>query len=727
MQILPFERYFVPVRKCFFAKFIVGLEYQISFRYLRFNVFARLKRDKNISFVDGYDLTAERTYNMKCYLLFVILISTIFMTTVHAASDTPSDKETSGTSKIPDILVIDRLVKGFEEKLHEQPATIHAISADEIEKMDVKRTLDLIRRIPGVTAEDYNQQGVAAAYSFRGFRCGHGIGAASYLDGIPYNEINHVDGDGYPDYNTILPESIERLEVLKGLSSPLYGGYAQAGVLHYITKDRGNDNKLKLSTGSWNYHRGVAEISREQGRFFTYNAVSTEQGDGYRDHSEFNGGNLFSRFGYEIDDKATIRLTLHAYKTVWDAPGPLSRTDWDSGHLETATADGGGDKEKNMVSIDYNRKLNQTATMSLLAYGYNSDFTRWVGASNEERHDERDTFGCRAMYNLSADLAGFRNNLTVGVDYELIDSEARKWNIESPTNRIRESEKLFGEFDYQNTSVYLQEDFWLFPFMKLMAGGRCEIFDGHLNNKLTDTKNSYSESIFNPKGGLLVTPFQGLEVFGNIGTGFVLPKGYLKFENQNLTPSETTSYDIGTRYLPTPEMLVQLSLFRTETQDEVITDPVTLAETNAGETRRQGIEAAVEWYATPDLLIYVNGVFQDAEYVDYNTNNGDYSGNDIQRVPEWIARAGVEYLPESGPGGSLTAKYTGERWNNAENTVQEDDFWVFDASLRYALEKVTFTLFLNNIFDKKYAELMSSDTYYPSDPFNVTLSCSLSF
>jgi iron complex outermembrane receptor protein len=655
----------------------------------------------------------------------MVIICISLIVTVHAHSQEGGEAKSSDVVKLKDIVVTDRLVKGLEEKLHEQPATIHSISADEIEKMDVKRTLDLIRTIPGVMAENYNQQGVAAAYSFRGFRLGHGVGAASYLDGIPYNEINHVDGDGYPDYNTILPESIERLEVIKGLSSPLYGGYAQAGVLHYITKDRGDFNKVKLSAGSWNYYRGVAEVAREYERFFTYNALTSEQGDGYRDHSEYSGGNIFSRFGYKFDEDSTVRLTLHSYKTVWDAPGPLPAEDWYADNLKKATTDGGGDKKKNMVSLDYNRQLNQFSGISLLAYGYDSDFTRWVGDKNEERHDERHTFGSRAMFDFSFNVAGFKNDLVLGADYEYIDSQARKWNIESPDNRVRESVKLSGDFDFHNLALYFQEDFWPASFLKLALGGRYENYDGDLTNNLEGTESSFSEGEFNPKGGVLVTPLQGLDLYGNIGTGFVLPSGFRKFENAQLDPSEIVSYDLGVRFLPMSEMLLQLSAFRINTEDEVITDPITLEETNAGETRRQGIEVAAEWYALPDLLLYVNAAYQDAEYVDYDTNSGDFSGNDIKRVPEWIAKCGLEYFPELGFGGSLTAKYTGERWNDDQNTIKEDDFAIFDASVRYAMEKVTFTLFANNILDKEYAELRGADTYYPSDPFNVTLSCSV--
>ena len=659
--------------------------------------------------------------------LIIMVLALLLAFSVNCYCEETTPQEAKEAYKLEEIVVSERLTKGLEEKLHEEPATIYSIEADEIEKMDVKRTLDLIRRIPGITAENYNQHGVAAAYSFRGFRAGHGIGAASYLDGIPYNEINHVDGDGYPDYNTILPESIERLEVIKGLSSPLYGGYAQAGTLHYITKDSGDFNKVKLSAGSWNYYRGVAEIAREYERFFTYNAVCAEQGDGYRDHSEFDGGNLFSRMGYKIDDDSTVRLTLHSYKTNWNAPGNLSQEDWDNDNLTKAITDGGGYKKKNMVSLDYNRQLTQTVSVSLLGYGYNSDFTRWVGAANEERHDERDTFGSRAMVNFSGDLAGFKNNLVLGIDFESIDSEARKWNTESPDNRVRASEKLSGDFDYQNTALYLQEDFWPAAFMKIMLGARYEMFDGDLTNNLTNTNSSYSEEIFNPKAGLLITPLDGLDFFSNVGKGFVLPSGYKKFENSNLEPSDLTSYDVGARYLPRPEMLFQLSFFRTDTKDEVITDPITLEETNAGETRRQGIEASAEWYVIPDFLVYANGAYQNAEYVDYNTSGGDYSGNDINRVPEWIVKMGAEYFPRLGLGGSLTANYTGKRWNDSANTIREDDYWVVDASIRYAFEKVTYTLYANNLFDKKYAELRGADTYYPADPFNMTLSCSFNF
>jgi iron complex outermembrane recepter protein len=649
--------------------------------------------------------------------------------TKEATKNEEGQKEAAKAEKMPDVIVIgEPLVRGLAEKLKEQPTTVHSVYGNEIENMDIKRTLDIIRRIPGVMAENYNQQGVASAYSFRGFRAGHGVGAGCYLDGIPYTEINHVDGDGLPDYNTILPESIEKLEVIKGLFSPLYGGYAQAGILHYITKERGNDTNIKLSTGAWNYQRGEFEISREKDSFYTWNGIDFERGDGYRDHSEWQKGTVFSRFGYKLDEKSNIRVTLHSYKITWDAPGSLSKADWDADNLKKATTDGGGDKQKYMASIDYSRSLSNSSEINIVGYGYHSDFTRWVGANNEERNDVRETFGTRAMYFLSSNFAGMENGLIIGTDYEFSKSEAHKWSVQNPKTRERKAETLSGEFDFHNISLYFQDDFRPLPFVKLSLGSRYEIFTGDLSNQLSKKESSYNQDVFDPKAGILITPVKGFDIFGNVGTGFVLPAGFKKFENTTLDPSRLISYEVGARFQPVTQAQLQLALFRTDGKDEVITDPITLVETNAGKTRREGVEGSAEYYFTPDLFVYLNGVYQKAKYTDRNTKDGDFTGNYIERVPKYIASTGIEYFPAKGFGGSLTGSYTGERWSDAKNTLREDDFFVANASLRYAWQKYTVTLFVNNLFDKKYSELQTSgSSYNPCDPLNITLSLSMKF
>ena len=91
------------------------------------------------------------------------------------------------------------------------------------------------------------------------------------------------------------------------------------------------------------------------------------------------------------------------------------------------------------------------------------------------------------------------------------------------------------------------------------------------------------------------------------------------------------SYEVGTRFQPLPNAQFQLALFRTDAKNEVITDPITLVETSAGKTRREGFEGSAEYYFTPDLFVYLNGAYQKAKYTDRNTKDGDFSGNDVRR------------------------------------------------------------------------------------------------
>lgn len=628
--------------------------------------------------------------------------------------------------QLPDLVVVGGgIARGFQETLHDQPTTIHSIGADEIERMDSRTTLDIIRRIPGVSAEDYNQRGVAAAYSFRGFRGGHGIGAGSYLDGIPYNEINHLEGDGYPDYNTVLPETIERVEVLKGLFSPQFGGYSQAGVLHFITKERGDYSKLKLQAGSWGYRRGVLEVAKEHGKFFTYNAIGTDQGDGFRDHSEFHGGNIFSRLGYDINPDSTVRVTIHSYKTQWNAPGPIPQEDWDNDNLKRQVAEGGGYKKKNMLSTDYTLRLSDSSEVSALAYGYEAEYTRLAGSNNQENFDDRMTYGFRTAYARSDQFSLFDNDFRIGLDFENADSKGRRWNPVHPMTSERGPILISRDFDFDNTSVYFQNDIRPSSWLKVTLGGRYDTFDGTVFDNLTNTRDSYSEQIFNPKAGILITPTESLEFHANMGSGFVLPGGATKFTSDSLDNIEIKTYDVGARYQPIPEALLEVSLYRAKVTNEIITDAVTLVQSNLGDTTREGVEASAQWFINRDTLIYINAATADSEFGYRNTTGGDFTGNRVPRVPEVVGSLGFEYLPDLGFGGTLNLRYTGKRWNDNANTIREEDFSVLSGSIRYATPRVTYTLFLNNILDEKYSELRGATEFYPADPFNVTLTASM--
>ena len=121
-----------------------------------------------------------------------------------------------------------------------------------------------MQKVPGVAIQDYGQGAVASCFSMRGLRLGHNTGVAIFVDGVPLNESTS-HGDGYGDFNAVIPEDIAYVEVIKGPSSALYGQFARAGVVNIVTKHRGDFARVNLGAGSWDRQRFSLSLGQEQG------------------------------------------------------------------------------------------------------------------------------------------------------------------------------------------------------------------------------------------------------------------------------------------------------------------------------------------------------------------------------------------------------------------------------------------------------------------------------
>jgi len=96
------------------------------------------------------------------------------------------------------------------------------ISQEDIENTFIQKPLYIMQKVPGVAIQDYSQGGVASAFTMRGMRLGHNTGVAIFVGG-PLNESTS-HGDGYGDFNAVIPEDIAYVEVIKGPSSALWPG-----------------------------------------------------------------------------------------------------------------------------------------------------------------------------------------------------------------------------------------------------------------------------------------------------------------------------------------------------------------------------------------------------------------------------------------------------------------------------------------------------------------------
>ena len=155
-------------------------------------------------------------------------------------------------------------------------------------------------QVPGVSINQYKQGGTAASIQMRGFRSlSHGSDAAFYIDGIPMNE-----GDGYADTNIVNPEELERVEIIKGPISPLYGNYASAGVIHFHTMNKVEAQHIKLQYGAYDTYETnyVGGFTSEDGKTDHVYSVMNYHTDGYQNNSEWDKLNGAARITHHLTD-----------------------------------------------------------------------------------------------------------------------------------------------------------------------------------------------------------------------------------------------------------------------------------------------------------------------------------------------------------------------------------------------------------------------------------------
>lgn len=599
--------------------------------------------------------------------------------------------------------------------------------------------LDIAELSPGVTINQYHQGGTAAAFQMRGFTsCSHGPDAAIFLDGVPLNET-----DGYADTNVIIPEEIERVEIVKGPASALYGNYASAGALAFYTYKTGDFTRLKAQYGSFNTADGVAVIAREDEKLSQVYAGEVYHTDGYQDNSDWDKQNAAARWTYRLNERLEGSLGVRGYSSTWDAPGYIPQQVYDS-HPSSAVNDvNGGDKKRGEVRGDLGWRVSPNS--KLLAYGWTvqQDFNRyyqnWVSdgqapGSNygNKRYLQREVYGAGLSYNYVGEIVERETKMILGLDFMREKEHREYWNLVVGNGRNLGSKYLDYEITLYTTALFGEFNYQLAKPLRLVLGGRYDMFSGDLNDNLpSGDYDRGGPDIFSPKAGLVFTVRPGWDLYANYGRGFALPRGTDLWKRSYLDPAIREQYELGLRAAPFPWMDFGASLWRLDTSDDfqpTIADPTELE--NAGETRRQGIETEVNLYPAEHVRLHLDYAYIDATYRNYIDGGVNRDGNRLSGVPENVLNAEAAYEPPKGVGGRLRYRWVSD-WNiDSANTLSADGYQVVDAQVSYRFDKrYRLALDIVNLLDEKYSEYVGYangvKTYAPADPISAYLTLTI--
>jgi vitamin B12 transporter len=637
-----------------------------------------------------------------------IIIFTLFATLI--VFHYPLSADSEETSIMEEIVVT---ATRIEEPKKDVPASIQIITQEDIKNSRAKDVGSLIAEASFGHVQKY-PGGLTGRVSLRGFATDLSTQERSRV-------LVLINGHraGTVNIAKIPATDIERIEIVKGPASVLYGSSAMGGVINIITKkgtEEGIYSSLGGEVGSWAFWNTTAELSGKKGPFdffLTGGRSSRDDYDAKRigtiENSGFNDETVSARFGYSFFNKHHVSLGFQHWRG-WNIGSP--------GATYSPDPDDYSDKKRRSYDIGY-----ETETFSA-QYCLIKDEDEWHSGYGEGNSSvtlkKTDTQGVSVQKTFSLN----DHRIIVGGQWDRIEVK-NTTNTGAPYN---------PNSRYDTYGIFTEGRLgFLNKKLLLSAGLRYDYFE----NEILETSGITS---LNPKkdtldhvtvrGGAVYKVTENFRLKGNIGTAFRAPApdelaadyvsswGTHYLGNPDLKPEKSVTYDAGIEYSQN-SFNGDLSFFHSEFDDKIlgVYDSALAARTweNVDGATIQGIEGNMSYdvgiASGLDVSIkpFVNMTYH-LKRESEDEKEISQTGDTLLYVPRWTAAYGIKAAQEKWEI-RLIANYTGDTkvqdWNYSSTTygeaIDKDDFTVVHLKTSYRpIKNLEITTSIENIFDSKY-------------------------
>lgn len=609
----------------------------------------------------------------------------------------------------------------METTVRDAARSVSIVDQERIQNGTQQLALDeALAGIPGLYLQNRYNFAQDMRVSLRGFgaRSSFGIrGIKIIVDGIP-----ETLPDGQAGVDSIDLGSARRIEVLRGPSSSLYGN-ASGGVIA-IETELGQETpfvEANLAGGDLGYQKYQLKAGGKSETIDYLINVSTQELDGYRDHSRSESTLLNSRLGIQFSEQDSLNISFnYTDQPVADDPGGINAAqaaaDPGSARDRNLLFDGGEALDQQRVGLVYERERSE-GSLTVRNYYVWRDFSNklpFQGGGSVAL--DRYFYGLGAQYSFG-DILPENIDISIGFDIDRQDDDRKRFDNDNGVIGplvFDQNEKVDGN------GVYVQGRFALSDAWALSAGLRYDdigfdVTDRFLANG--DDSGDVSFDQFSPSVGLTYDFGDGL-LFGTISSSFETPTttelanpdGSGGF-NQILDPQTANSYEVGYK-LGRRQLYYELALFHIDLEDELT--PFELAAfpgrtffVNAGKSSRTGIEAAMSWTNSTGFGVDVSLTWSDFEFDEFIDNNGnDLSGSRLPGLPEYFGYLGLDYESENGLMVALDTSYSGSLFANNANSVKVPSYVVSSLRATYEFQRGNWLyrpyIGINNLFDESY-------------------------
>ncbi|MDP8913375.1 MAG: TonB-dependent receptor [Pseudomonadota bacterium] len=594
----------------------------------------------------------------------------------------------------PEIVVTASLAPVPEE---EAPATVTTIDEARIEALGEPLTMDLLRSVPGVSVAVSGPPGTQTQVRIRGAEANHTL---LLIDGIRFND---PAAGNEPRFELLTNEGLNRLEVVRGPQSALYGAEAIGGVVALFTgRDvAGTDASALLEAGSHNFFRASGAGASTNG------SRSLSAYGGYQRSSGIDSfGQGGERDGYEnltLGGAAGLQLSSD-FGLRFSGRFTDATSEFDAFDPRTFRRADTLDETRNRIGAV---RLAGTLAPAGSAWTFRLGGTV-LSSSNRNRRAESplnrtegERFTVDALASGELVTGSIRHRISVAADYEDERFKAKDQAFSGRTDQKRDRERgaLVGEWraslaDRITANLALRHDaFERFADATTVRG-----------SALVDIAGPFSAFVGYGEGIARPTFF---ELFGFFPGSF---RG-----NPDLKPERSRGYELGLRYRGSA-LSAGITGYRQRLTDEIVStfDRVTFLSgvaNAAGKSRREGIEVETEWRPLSNLMLWANYGYLDAD--EQQVRDGT-ALREVRR-PRHSGSAGLSGQFGRVSGGT-SIDYVGERTDLDFDTfparrVTLDDYVLVNARAAYRLtDAVEAFGRVSNLFDADYQDVIGFAT-----------------
>lgn len=589
---------------------------------------------------------------------------------------------------------------------------------------DVHSVQEVVRTVPGVVTRGEVGSGIIPNIGVRGLNPDRSEKLLILEDGVPAGLAPYIENAAYyvPPF-----ERMQRVELLKGSGSILYGPHTVGGVLNLITPEipRTLGGRVRTVVGTDGYLLGYAEAGQTVGCWGWHLSGLAKQGDGWREHTAFDLHDLTAKVRWTAGPRTNLTFKVNTYRQesedtylgltqpMFDADphqNPVEhdrlRVSWDSAQVtlqhrlsgcwELLVNAYGSLAERDWNRQDYRRNTgfaappaNTVATAGDVTVDGGAVFLR---ASYGSRDRDFEKWGVEPRLIGKHSLLGREAELHAGLRFhteEMTDERNNRATLHAaPVTNARDVRSVDA------WAFFAQEKLQVTRRLGLSAGLRVEAYDEERHMQVAggapvDVRGTTRNVEWIPGAGFTYDLGRGTTWFGGVHRGFSPPRTAQAISSTGadleLEAERSWEYELGLRGSLSgcgcPWLTYEVTGFLYDFENQVVpanqSGGAGTADTNAGETRHLGLESALTLDVTrlatgrcgpcrTGLFLDLGWTWVDAENT---TPGGTFEGLDLPYAPRHVAWAGLRLTTPGGFSLGLVGHYVGEQFADQANTV----------------------------------------------------------